>query len=124
LINAGRITEWKDLPSDNWAEMMEFWHCHKPVDHNNPSAGAETDGKTTNKGYGANNVISAQQGIGLIDVTSFVLSTDDCSAVLVSVALSILSTFVNFGYGGARSWSNRLLKPPIDMVSDTTPPYQ
>ncbi|KAL2212372.1 ubiquitin-conjugating enzyme E2C-binding protein [Sarocladium strictum] len=86
LINAGRIAEWKDLPSDNWAEMMEFWHCHKPVDHNNPSEGAEADGKTTNKGYGANNVISAQQGIGLIDVTSFVLSTDDCSAVLYSTS--------------------------------------
>ncbi|PYH76698.1 hypothetical protein BO82DRAFT_436466 [Aspergillus uvarum CBS 121591] len=21
---------WKDLPSGNWAEMMDFWHCHKP----------------------------------------------------------------------------------------------
>ncbi|KAI5291305.1 hypothetical protein KEM54_005484 [Ascosphaera aggregata] len=21
---------WKDLPSANWAELMELWHCHKP----------------------------------------------------------------------------------------------
>lgn len=102
LVDQGRITEWKDLPSDNWAEMMEFWHCHKPVDHNNPSEGTEADGKTTNKGYGANNVISAQQGVGLIDVTSFVLSTDDCSAILVSAVFSLLPTFCRFWLRGRK----------------------
>lgn len=24
------IQEFKALPSENWAEMMDFWHCHKP----------------------------------------------------------------------------------------------
>lgn len=21
---------WKDMPSEHWAELMDFWHCHKP----------------------------------------------------------------------------------------------
>ncbi|KAA8916846.1 hypothetical protein TRICI_000965 [Trichomonascus ciferrii] len=25
---------WKQLPSENWAEMMDFWHCHKPENKN------------------------------------------------------------------------------------------
>lgn len=116
LVDKDRVIEWKDLPSDNWAEMMEFWHCHKPVDHTE-SEGANGEAATS-KGYGASNVISAQQGVGLVDVTSFVLSKVDCTAVMVSPAhpLSLSSP------GGARSWPDRLFMPRLDMVSDTTPP--
>ena len=120
IVSQGSILEWKDLPSDNWAEMMEFWHCHKPVDHSNPAEEANGDQTTTNKGYGANNVISAQRGVGLVDVTSLVLSTADCSAIIVSHLKRILSTAL----GGARSWPSRLRQPFFDMVSDTTPPEQ
>lgn len=24
------IKVWKQLPSEHWAELMDFWHCHKP----------------------------------------------------------------------------------------------
>jgi hypothetical protein len=30
VLKKGIIKTWKDLPSENWAEMMDFWHCHKP----------------------------------------------------------------------------------------------
>lgn len=30
LVDGASVKNWKDLPSGNWAEMMEFWHCHKP----------------------------------------------------------------------------------------------
>ncbi|KAK0352043.1 hypothetical protein LTS02_014906 [Friedmanniomyces endolithicus] len=30
IIGPGQIRQWKDLPSEGWAEMMDFWHCHKP----------------------------------------------------------------------------------------------
>lgn len=30
IINAADIFPWKPLPSETWAEMMDFWHCHKP----------------------------------------------------------------------------------------------
>ena len=26
ILSPGRVTTWRDLPSENWAEMMEFWH--------------------------------------------------------------------------------------------------
>lgn len=121
LVSEGSISEWKDLPSENWAEMMEFWHCHKPVDHSNPNADASEDDPTTSsKGYGANNIISAQQGIGLVDVTSFVFSTADCS----NVAVSCMEVAVFRVPGGARSWPSRLFEPALDMVGDTTPPEQ
>ncbi|KAK0392565.1 hypothetical protein NLU13_2060 [Sarocladium strictum] len=94
LVQKGRIGVWKDLPSDNWAEMMEFWHCHKPVDHHKSAEGAASDETTTKKGYGANNVISAQQGTGLVDVTSFVLSKVDCSAVSYSTSAPNIETTV------------------------------
>lgn len=27
------ISTWKQLPSEHWAELMDFWHCHKPHTH-------------------------------------------------------------------------------------------
>lgn len=30
ILGPGRVKVWKDMPSENWAEMMDFWHCHKP----------------------------------------------------------------------------------------------
>lgn len=47
---------WKQLPSENWAEMMDFWHCHKPENKN------ET---THNPGYAISRFVPT-------DTTSFV----------------------------------------------------
>ena len=50
IIEAGKIKTWQDLPSANWAEMMDFWHCHKPdvpkVEQNGQESGL------VEKGYG------------------------------------------------------------------------
>ncbi|KAI9171514.1 DNA repair protein rad8 [Paramyrothecium foliicola] len=78
LVPDGVISSWKDLPSDNWAEMMEFWHCHKPHDH------AHQDGDSLeSRGYGASSSITAQPGAGLVDQTYFQVSEMDCSGLLV-----------------------------------------
>ncbi|KAI0888629.1 ubiquitin-conjugating enzyme E2-binding protein [Annulohypoxylon maeteangense] len=78
IVESGTIKVWKDLPSENWAEMMEFWHCHKPHDHGH---GHEHDNDgLTSKGYGASSRISAQPGVGFVDLTSFLLSETDLSA--------------------------------------------
>ncbi|KAI0021321.1 ubiquitin-conjugating enzyme E2-binding protein [Xylariomycetidae sp. FL0641] len=74
IVPTGSLKVWKDLPSENWAEMMEFWHCHKPHDHNHGhSAHLES------RGYGASSRISAQPGVGLVDLTSILISTSDMS---------------------------------------------
>lgn len=70
---------WKDLPSENWAEMMEFWHCHKPEPHNHQSHEHLAD-----RGYGANAGISAQDAVGFIDIMSFLFTDHDTTGLKVS----------------------------------------
>ena len=81
IVEQDNLKEWKDLPSENWAEMMEFWHCHKP-DH----AHAHNE-SLASRGYGANSRISAQDGVGFVNLTSFLLSKKDVSASTVSASL-------------------------------------
>lgn len=79
IVEQGKVEAWKDLPSENWAEMMEFWHCHKPVDHDKPE-----DGALQQRGYGAATTITAQQGVGFVDMTSLLFSESDCQNLHVS----------------------------------------
>ncbi|KAK2006693.1 hypothetical protein LZ32DRAFT_611035 [Colletotrichum eremochloae] len=82
LVPPGRAREWKDLPSENWAEMMDFWHCHKPTDHERHEHGrGEQDHLATRRGYGANSSIAAQPGVGMVDLTSFLFSESDCTGL-------------------------------------------
>ncbi|KAG5954375.1 hypothetical protein E4U58_007654 [Claviceps cyperi] len=82
IIPDGKLKVWKDLPSENWAEMMEFWHCHKPHDRDQQGNKGLAD-----KGYGANNnVISAQSGVGFVDIISFMFDERDCQNLLFSAS--------------------------------------
>ncbi|PWY72731.1 hypothetical protein BO83DRAFT_39068 [Aspergillus eucalypticola CBS 122712] len=79
ILNEGKV--WKDLPSGNWAEMMDFWHCHKP---DPPEEEKNKDGEDPNavvKGYGAGNQLVAVEGTVLVDVTSFLVKGVDCLGV-------------------------------------------
>ncbi|PHH67747.1 hypothetical protein CDD82_1158 [Ophiocordyceps australis] len=78
LVPRHVVASWKDLPSENWAEMMEFWHCHKPV-----NTQSESDHDTlANKGYGANAAMRAQTGVGLVGTSSFAFAESDCCGLL------------------------------------------
>ncbi|KAA8573466.1 hypothetical protein EYC84_005051 [Monilinia fructicola] len=80
IVEADRIKEWRDLPSEGWAEMMDFWHCHKPSDHVNHSHEDEKQNNlASTKGYGANTKFTAQSGIGFVDHSSFLLAESDCN---------------------------------------------
>lgn len=81
ILPPGRVTTWRDLPSENWAEMMEFWHCHKP-DVPVGEKGEGEGGDNTTKGYGANTRMMAQRGVGKVDLTYFLLDSEDCSSGL------------------------------------------
>ncbi|KAF4217505.1 hypothetical protein CNMCM6805_002696 [Aspergillus fumigatiaffinis] len=67
---------WKDLPSGNWAEMMDFWHCHKPDPPEGHGHGEDPNAQT--KGYGAANQVVATAGTVLVDVATFLVSEVDC----------------------------------------------
>ena len=106
LVKSKSISVWKDLPSENWAEMMEFWHCHKPDDlpeqngnRNGSNGHASHDhahdescsvDHNANRGYGANTKFLATAGTGFADITSFLLSTSDCNNVQVRELLIVL----------------------------------
>ncbi|TGO24978.1 hypothetical protein BPAE_0090g00220 [Botrytis paeoniae] len=77
IVEADRIKEWRDLPSEGWAEMMDFWHCHKPSDHADHNH--ENENLASTKGYGANTKFNAQPGIGFMDHSTFLLAETDCA---------------------------------------------
>lgn len=96
LVLKGCVEVWKDLPAEGWAEMMEFWHCHKPGDdhghgHGEDQGGGEERAKKdenlemlASRGYGANSAILAQEGVGFVDLTTFLFHEEDCEGVQVS----------------------------------------
>jgi hypothetical protein len=91
VVPAGAVKAWKDLPSENWAEMMEFWHCHKPHhhhgrghNHEGEEGGKADEQSLAARGYGASSAISAQEGVGFIDLTALMFAESDCRGVTVS----------------------------------------
>lgn len=75
------IPIWKDLPSENWAEMMDFWHCHKPNDEDPGS-----QGQGLAKGYAASNRLTPFRGVGLVDISYIILVESDGSGIQVCLA--------------------------------------
>ncbi|KAK4999158.1 hypothetical protein LTR66_001762 [Elasticomyces elasticus] len=85
LAEKHSITQWKDLPSEGWAEMMEFWHCHKPdIKHEHAHQDPHPVPRTplqSKKGYGATSKLQAVQGQGFIDTAHLLVHPDDCRNV-------------------------------------------
>ncbi|KAI2786620.1 hypothetical protein POX_g09008 [Penicillium oxalicum] len=134
---------WKDLPSGNWAEMMDFWHCHKPDPHeHDPKSEADAalklEGETAQmKGFGAASRVEAIPGTVLIDVASFLLSEADCtnlnraciegsetgnatSPLERSLQCTKCEGIVGMDDPSARGW--RLLKAHLSLSHDPTSP--
>ncbi|KAL8798012.1 MAG: hypothetical protein Q9182_007042 [Xanthomendoza sp. 2 TL-2023] len=82
------VKHWKDMPCEDWAEMMDFWHCHKPdtEDDDGASSGQQQQQQQQQiglrKGYGAGNCIAPTPGVGLVDTTYFLLMRRECNVVL------------------------------------------
>lgn len=92
LLHKGTIGEWRDLPNENWAEMMDFWHCHKPDEHHLHDHTHEA--AVEKKGYAAGNRLQAIAGVGFVDLASLLLKEQDCEGVQVgddSVSFSSFS---------------------------------
>lgn len=84
--NTGSGWVWKDLPSGNWAEMMDFWHCHKPDTHDHDHGDHTVSIEERNsqvKGYGAANQVVASSRTGLVDVATFLVAEGDCRGLKV-----------------------------------------
>ena len=81
VLPAGKAVKWKDLPSEDWAELMDFWFCHKP--HSNQES-PDHDRAAEANGFSARSKVTASSGIGLVDTVSFLLSGKDCINLQVS----------------------------------------
>lgn len=88
VVKKGAITVWKDLPSENWAEMMDFWHCHKPEEHGK-AGHTHGDDPNENKGYGANTKFMARSKVGFVDLSTLLVAEEDCTSIQVSDKLLI-----------------------------------
>lgn len=84
VVPAGKVSEWRDLPSENWAEMMDFWHCHKPDEHHLHDH--ETEETVARKGYAAGSKLSAVAGVGFVDLDNILLKDQDCPEVQVGLS--------------------------------------
>ena len=137
IIKKESIKEWKNLPSENWAEMMEFWHCHKPdvptheqngpVDGSNDHKGHDDTHANVDRGYGANTKFIARTSVGFVDPTTFLLASADCSNVK---GLEVRYTLHQFGCsflftgcfaGVSRRWPYMLLLFNC-LITDTNTP--
>lgn len=76
VLDSNKISQWKDLPSENWAELMDFWFCHKPHEDTTESA-AEA------KGFSSQSRLAVVPGTGMTDLISIVLHASDCTNVKV-----------------------------------------
>ena len=115
ILPAGMTREWRDLPNENWAEMMDFWHCHKPDEHHlHDHAQKDAIGK---KGYSAGNRLQATEGVGFVDLASFLLKAGDCQGIEVGFTISLqpVSTRRVYIVGHKRTWT----RPLNGVVADT-----
>ncbi|EED12306.1 conserved hypothetical protein [Talaromyces stipitatus ATCC 10500] len=94
--------QWKDLPSGNWAEMMDFWHCHKPDVHPDEKQGQKNieEQNASVKGYGASNRVVATPRTGLVDVASFLVAESDCYNIKVLQPRPISASAKSTLHGG------------------------
>lgn len=74
--------QFKDLPSEHWAEMMDIWHCHRPQDIE-PSQREDAEKAADSKGYGASTKLKAAAGIAFVDTASFLFAEQSCENVQV-----------------------------------------
>lgn len=105
IISCGKVRTWKDLPSEGWAEMMEFWHCHKPHEPHN-----HTNGSDLNKGYAAGSKLALEAGVGMVDPLDFLVLPEDCSNFEVSITFPSVSFILHYTHYYSPTLSTRAKK--------------
>jgi hypothetical protein len=67
------IKAWKDMPSEHWAETMDFWHCHKPHDE---------FAHSFNKAYSVSQFVP-MQGSAFISAAYFLVKAGDTTNISI-----------------------------------------
>jgi len=85
LIAANRAVQWKPLPSEHWAELMDVWHCHKPHEEASSEHGHESHQGLYEL---AMNGFHAQPGLAYYSETYYLVDPSDLSASGLAAACS------------------------------------
>ncbi|EXJ78012.1 hypothetical protein A1O3_09171 [Capronia epimyces CBS 606.96] len=120
VLQAGRVTVWKDLPSEHWAELMDFWFCHKPHDNSTHEHAAES------KGFSPTSKFTATPRVGLVDAVSFLLHEEDCPNVqnvkhpsrIDSCTLKCPGCGITLGFRQEGEIGYRLFKSRLQVIPD------
>ena len=83
IVIKDTVSVWKDLPSENWAEMMDFWHCHKP----DVEEAIKVSPDGSSKGYAASNAIKPRLGTAFVDILHLRLTSTNCIGIEVRLIL-------------------------------------
>ncbi|KAI7240608.1 hypothetical protein KC330_g1085, partial [Hortaea werneckii] len=128
LIPRGTVTQWKDLPSEGWAEMMDFWHCHKPdIPHDHGHHDAHGLNGSAGRGIGANSKLAVERGVGLVGPLEILFAREDTRGIKVSSThltsshentLLCINCNTNLGNVDTNTQAHRLGKPSLS-ISDT-----
>jgi hypothetical protein len=125
ILGKGVIRNWRDLPSENWAEMMDFWHCHKPdvpAVNRKGHHGHSHDDPNASRGFGANANFIAQSSVGFVDLTTLLVSRFDCQGIEVR-CLSIFPLCSCIFSSISSSWVSRR-RPGLHCFSMAWSPIQ
>ncbi|EMC93183.1 hypothetical protein BAUCODRAFT_158932 [Baudoinia panamericana UAMH 10762] len=110
LVERHQIQQWKDLPSDGWAELMDFWHCHKPdVPHDHGHDHASQPDLTSRR-ITESSQLKVQPSVGLVGPTFFLLAAEDCPTLSVSLYFPALYYVLHLFLFAVGS-KNRLFRP-------------
>ncbi|KAL1975160.1 hypothetical protein VTN31DRAFT_3552 [Thermomyces dupontii] len=78
VAHCGYGWRWRNLPSSNWADMMDLWHCHKPHSREDQLQAAAEERSASRRGIGAGNRVVARRQAVYVDISTLLLSKDDC----------------------------------------------
>ncbi|OAL25346.1 hypothetical protein AYO22_05223 [Fonsecaea multimorphosa] len=120
LLVTDKVTTWKDLPSENWAELMDFWFCHKPHNKHSPHDHAAASNLS------AKGKVTPSPGVGLVDTVSFLLCAEDCASIEVTKdptkegvdILRCVSCKSSLGSGAEDEKSCRLYKSRLAVIPE------
>ncbi|ANB12286.1 hypothetical protein AWJ20_535 [Sugiyamaella lignohabitans] len=119
LVKPNRIKQWKSLPSENWAEMMDFWHCHKPKSEDDNMASKFNPSYAVSK-------FTPYSGTVLVGDCYFYLFKDDTTARVVGETVACEKCGYDLGTCDASDktsltvwkWNLKLVTP--DVSTDNT----
>jgi ubiquitin-protein ligase E3 D len=84
----------KALPSEHWAEMMDIWHCHRPPEEE-PREGKAGEEAADLKGYGSSTKLKAAVGVAFVDTASFLFAEQSCRNVEVGSTFFLTCIFAS-----------------------------